>query len=442
MLLGKVTTVHPPQVKHGNETVKVIVGPQQEEFTVHKTLLCAASEFFKAALSSNFIEGKEQKVTLPEDDPQYFQLVYDWLYSGRVADGVSSYLKKEDICAGDIFWWKLFQIGDRLMIDRLCVLAIDKIQKLFSSKKLLVPSKVFIEELFEDGKLPGLETYMTEHVVYWLQRSKDPSVWDAMPDAHPKFGQALAKGAIAALKFNTVHPRKHTSVLKVDGYLSPWKIAGVAGAPTKNTGGGTELREKHLSEIISACITNLHKTDKNAGRAEVVESKVNNPVDAKKEQERVGEPSETLKVPGTDAPITEPEKLRTTDGRLLVPLYFPKDGILNKSDLKFLLRKAYEAAELDDMGETADLERLLFMLGLIRLSETIPDLNDQLWFDADVPDFSYRLSCKAQWDRIDCYYWTDQDKKTIALGGGDGGKNTNSGHGGRSDMISFGGLFD
>ncbi|OCT47013.1 hypothetical protein CLCR_02670 [Cladophialophora carrionii] len=124
MLVGKVAPIQPPQVERGNEVVRIIVRPQREDFTIHENLICAASAFFQTALTGNFIEGAEQKVTLPEEDHQLFQLVYNWLYSGRVADGVTTYLKKEDVCSGDIFWWRVYQIGNRLMMDRLRVLAI------------------------------------------------------------------------------------------------------------------------------------------------------------------------------------------------------------------------------------------------------------------------------------------------------------------------------
>ena len=412
MLLGKVTSVHPPQVEHGNETVKLIVGPQQKEFTIHKNLICVASEFFKAALASNFVEGNEQKVVLPEDDPQYFQVIYDWLYSGRVAGSVSTYLKKEDICAGDIFWWKLYQIGDRLMIERLRMLAIDKIQNLFSGKNPFVPSKMFIAELCEDGKLPGLETYMTEHVIHWLQLSKDPAVWNVLPDAHPRFAEALAKESISALKFSTPHPERHTDVAKVDGFLSPWKIAGVTGGPIQSTGGGTEMRERHLSENSCGSFTNPLETDKTAGKAKVTESKVNlKPEDPKKEQAHVGQSSKPLNAPHTDIPVAEPKTLKTRDARLLVSLYFPKDGILYEDDLKFLLRTALEAAELKGVNETAEWERRLSMLGLTPLSIT---LSASVWFENNA-NLPLRLSGRAQWDRLDRYHWTDQERKAMAL---------------------------
>jgi hypothetical protein len=294
MLLGKVAPIQPPQVKHGNEVVRIVVGQEQEEFTIHTDLICAASElvqaavdgnfivqkvifpkedpqlfqlvcaaseFIQAKFDGNFIEGAEQKVTLPKEDPQLFQLVYDWLYSGRVADGVTTYLKNEDVCSGDIFWWKVYQMGDRLMMDRLRVLAVAKIQRFFTATKPFVPSKQFIEELYDDTKLPGLETYLVQHVLYWVERSSDVSVWSDLADAHMRFGQALAKASMLARGCDPVHPHVRTGVCggeggtDGDGDLSPWKIAGVqgegeAGKHIGGGGGGREVRAKHMGEYL------------------------------------------------------------------------------------------------------------------------------------------------------------------------------------------------
>ncbi|ETI25631.1 hypothetical protein G647_02405 [Cladophialophora carrionii CBS 160.54] len=251
MLVGKVAPIQPSHVEHGNEVVRIIVGPQQEEFTIHKNLICAASTFFQTALTGNFIEGAEQKVTLSEEDPQYLQLAYDWLYSGRVADGVTTYLQKEDVCSGDIFWWRVYHLGDRLMMDQLRVLAVAKIQNFFTIRKPFVPSTQFIEELFDHAKLPCLETYMVQPVVFWLHSSADATVWSGLADAHMRFGQALAKESILALKYEPVHPHEGNAARGSHCYLSPWETAGVMVQLEEHNRGGTEIRAKHMRGVTS-----------------------------------------------------------------------------------------------------------------------------------------------------------------------------------------------
>lgn len=226
MAIGKVAPVQPPDIECGHEVVKVIVGPQKKEFNIYKNLICAASKFFHAALNSNFIEGAEHTVTLPEEDPRMFQLVHTWLHSGRVADGVTTYME-DDACSGDRFWWRMYMMGDRLMLDRLRVLAVAQIQNIFTSKRALVPSSEFIKDLFDSALLPGLETYIIKHVVYWLKNSKTPSDWRDLPDAHLKFGQALAKEQIEDMAQKHGHPEVSASLIAMHKPLSPWKIAAV-----------------------------------------------------------------------------------------------------------------------------------------------------------------------------------------------------------------------
>lgn len=51
--------LRPPQATHGLEVVKILVGPEKKEFTVHQDLLCALSPFFVAALKGKSIGSVE-----------------------------------------------------------------------------------------------------------------------------------------------------------------------------------------------------------------------------------------------------------------------------------------------------------------------------------------------------------------------------------------------
>jgi hypothetical protein len=69
------------------EYVEVIVGTgsQQKQFMVHKQLLTERSLFFKKALSGNWIEAKERKVKLPEDDHEAFHVYVNLLYTDQIS---------------------------------------------------------------------------------------------------------------------------------------------------------------------------------------------------------------------------------------------------------------------------------------------------------------------------------------------------------------------
>ncbi|KAK4692431.1 hypothetical protein P7C71_g4776, partial [Lecanoromycetidae sp. Uapishka_2] len=65
----------------GAATVSVLVGLEQQVFTIHKNLLCEASSYFRAALSGNFREAKDQKITMEEEDVTTFKHFQYWLYT-------------------------------------------------------------------------------------------------------------------------------------------------------------------------------------------------------------------------------------------------------------------------------------------------------------------------------------------------------------------------
>lgn len=64
-------------------TVTLVVGEAETAFQVHEAELFEASPVFKAAFNSNFRESSERKMNLPEDDPDIFNLMVEWLYSHR-----------------------------------------------------------------------------------------------------------------------------------------------------------------------------------------------------------------------------------------------------------------------------------------------------------------------------------------------------------------------
>jgi hypothetical protein len=64
----------------GSEVVSVLVGKKRKEFNIHKKLICQASKYFNDAFTGPFKEGQENKMYMPEDDPEVFSYFVDWLY--------------------------------------------------------------------------------------------------------------------------------------------------------------------------------------------------------------------------------------------------------------------------------------------------------------------------------------------------------------------------
>ncbi|KAF6232634.1 hypothetical protein HO173_009073 [Letharia columbiana] len=79
------TPVATPKKRHWGDiaTVTLVVGEAETTFQVHEAELFEASPVFKAAFNSDFRESSERKMNLPEDDPDIFNLMVEWLYSHR-----------------------------------------------------------------------------------------------------------------------------------------------------------------------------------------------------------------------------------------------------------------------------------------------------------------------------------------------------------------------
>jgi hypothetical protein len=70
----------------GTEVVTVRVGSNHSEqtFPVHKALLVRHSEYFAAALSQSWKEGKEGVVTLDRGAAEHFKAFCNFLYTGKI----------------------------------------------------------------------------------------------------------------------------------------------------------------------------------------------------------------------------------------------------------------------------------------------------------------------------------------------------------------------
>jgi hypothetical protein len=62
-----------------SEPLKVIVGKEKIAFYIFKSLICAESDFFKAACHEHWESGRSNTVTLEDDDPDIFSVFMTWL---------------------------------------------------------------------------------------------------------------------------------------------------------------------------------------------------------------------------------------------------------------------------------------------------------------------------------------------------------------------------
>lgn len=63
--------------------VDIFVGPQKQRFHIHRAVLVSHTDYFRGMFLRGFKEGKEKSATLPEDDPQIFDLFPQWIYGQK-----------------------------------------------------------------------------------------------------------------------------------------------------------------------------------------------------------------------------------------------------------------------------------------------------------------------------------------------------------------------
>ena len=90
-----------------------------QEWRVHKTQVCAHSEFFYKACTANFKEADEGVIKLDEDDPRVVKAMLHYMYHGNYGDAGNALTDLPSIVL-DV---KMFTIADKYLIEPLTALA-------------------------------------------------------------------------------------------------------------------------------------------------------------------------------------------------------------------------------------------------------------------------------------------------------------------------------
>ena len=107
----------------GADMVDIYVGPKSQLFRVHKSFLTSKISFFEKMFSGEFKEAKENKATFPEDDPEAFEILIEWVYTGilrpldHLTDGMGN--KIEDKDGFFSLTWKFFRTY--ILANKLCI---------------------------------------------------------------------------------------------------------------------------------------------------------------------------------------------------------------------------------------------------------------------------------------------------------------------------------
>lgn len=67
-----------------DETVILLVGPEEQKMLVHSPKITAHSEFFTAALKKEWIEGQSREIKLPEEEPEAMACYIEYAYLDKL----------------------------------------------------------------------------------------------------------------------------------------------------------------------------------------------------------------------------------------------------------------------------------------------------------------------------------------------------------------------
>ena len=121
-----------------NTTVLIKVGTEKTRFHVHKKFLCDVSTFSGAAREGDFKEAESQKVELPEDRPETFELFLERLYTKPYKGPNKEFVKMAgagrsyEVYRQDM---ELFVFADKMGVQSLKRQVIDNDFELYSEYK-------------------------------------------------------------------------------------------------------------------------------------------------------------------------------------------------------------------------------------------------------------------------------------------------------------------
>jgi hypothetical protein len=107
----------------GADMVDIYVGPQSQLFRVHKSFLTSKIPSFEKMFSNEFKEAKKNKAIFPEDDPEAFEILIEWVYTGilrplgHLTDEVGNKIKDDD--GSFILTWNFYRTYG--LANKLCI---------------------------------------------------------------------------------------------------------------------------------------------------------------------------------------------------------------------------------------------------------------------------------------------------------------------------------
>jgi hypothetical protein len=185
-----------PATTHGTKIVNVHVGSGSimQIYSIHKSLLCVASDYFIGALAGNFEESSTQVLELKHDCPIAFEVLYQWLYSGAIHH--ASFYTRSRI-TDDVLWLRVYKLANASLVDKLQEVAYSRLRDMFNMRSKVVPSLQFIEELYQHEEKEvheHVKDYIVAHTAFWIHEDNQGEwqEWKEVLEKKSRFGVAVA----------------------------------------------------------------------------------------------------------------------------------------------------------------------------------------------------------------------------------------------------------
>jgi hypothetical protein len=227
-----------PASTHGTKIVNVHVGSGSimQIYSIHKSLLCTASDYFIGALAGSFEESSTQVLELKRDCPIAFEVLYQWLYSGAVHH--ASFYTQSRI-TDDVLWLRVYKLANASLVDKLQEVAYSRLRDMFNMRSKAVPSLQFIEELYEHEEKEAhehIKDYTVAHTAFWIRQDNQGGwqEWKEVLEKKSRFGVAVAVHLAKLHSSDFDGCRSHPAGDGGSQFLRPWvPKLGTRASPSK-----------------------------------------------------------------------------------------------------------------------------------------------------------------------------------------------------------------
>lgn len=108
-------------------------GEAARDFRIHKKLLCSKVPYFDKMFNGGFKEAVQNSVTLPEDNPESFDILQCWVYTGVLRPLETTFNENRTSWTSSWDVGYMYNLSDRLCLlslrDRVLVEYLDKMEE-------------------------------------------------------------------------------------------------------------------------------------------------------------------------------------------------------------------------------------------------------------------------------------------------------------------------